>query len=239
MIGFTQQAAPGVLEPPPQVMEVPSGMDGMTGMEAMTGMDGHEAAAHVTDGMAGMSGAGHGAADMAHGAAAAGHGAEAAGMPQLDFATFGNQIFWLLVALAAIYWILTRIAIPRISGVLADRQGTMTGDLMAAEEFKLKAKEAEAAYDQALADARAEANKIVAANRAEIQKDLDVAITKADAEIAARSAESEKRINEIRAGAVEAAGQVARDVTSDLVAAMGGKADAKSIAAAVTERLKG
>lgn len=238
MIGFTQQTAPSVLAPPPQVMEIPAGMGGMSGME------GHEAVEHgmTEHGMAGMDGAAemaHGAADAAHGAAAAGHGAEAAGMPQLDFSTFGNQIFWLLVALAAIYWILTRIAIPRISGVLADRQGTMTGDLMAAEEFKLKAKEAEAAYDQALADARAEAGKIVAANKAEIQKDLDAAIAKADAEIAARSAESEKRIGEIRAGAVEAAGQVARDVTSDLVAAMGGKADAKAITAAVAARLKG
>ena len=38
----------------------------------------------------------HGA-DAAH---AAGHAASAPGMPQLDITTFGNQIFWLLVALA-------------------------------------------------------------------------------------------------------------------------------------------
>ncbi|MFB2532206.1 F0F1 ATP synthase subunit B' [Paracoccus sp. p4-l81] len=179
--------------------------------------------------------AGHAEA-AAHGAE---HGGAAVGMPQLDPSTFGNQIFWLLVSLAAIYWILSRIAIPRIAAILADRQGTITGDLMAAEEFKLKAKEAEAAYDKALADARAEAGKIVAANRAEIQKDLDAAIARADAEIAARAAESEARISEVRAGAVEAAGEVARDVTAELVAALGGKADAKSVADAVAARLKG
>lgn len=213
-------------------------MIGFMEQAATTAVDaGHEAAEHGAD-MAHE--AGHGAADAAHAAGhAAGHGAESVGMPQLDVTTFGNQIFWLIVALLAIYWVLSRIALPRISGVLADRQGTLTGDLMAAEEFKLKAKEAEASYDKALADARAEAGKIVAANKAEIQKDLDVAIAKADAEIAARAAESEKRIGEIRAGAAEAAGQVARDVTSDLVAAMGGKLDAKAIESAVAERLKG
>ena len=35
---------------------------------------------------------------------AAGQAADAApGMPQLDFSTFGNQIFWLVVTLVAIY----------------------------------------------------------------------------------------------------------------------------------------
>ncbi|MGB1643236.1 MAG: F0F1 ATP synthase subunit B', partial [Paracoccaceae bacterium] len=46
------------------------------------------------------------------------------GMPQLDFSTFGNQIFWLVVTLVVIYLILSRVALPRIAGVLAERSGT-------------------------------------------------------------------------------------------------------------------
>ncbi|MBT6506768.1 MAG: F0F1 ATP synthase subunit B', partial [Marinovum sp.] len=44
---------------------------------------------------------------------AAGHAADASapGMPQLDFSTFGNQIFWLVVTLVVIYLILSRIAL--------------------------------------------------------------------------------------------------------------------------------
>ena len=180
------------------------------------------------------------AADVAaHSAEAAGHAASAPGMPQLDFATFGNQIFWLLVVLAVIYWVLSRVALPRIGGVISDRQGAITGDLMAAEEFKQKAKEAEAAYDKALADARSEANKIIAANKAEMQKELDAAIAHADAEIAARSAESEKRIGEIRASAVEDARSVAREVTEALVQTFGGSADHDLVNEAVDQRLKG
>ena len=166
-------------------------------------------------------------------------GESATGLPQLDFSTYPNQIFWLVVALVAIYLILTRVALPRIESVLADRQGTITNDIAAAEELKLKAEEAEAAYNKALADAKAEAQKIAAEARAEIQVDLDAAMAKADAEIAARAAESEKRIGEIRDGAMAAVRDVAQDTAQEVVAALGGTADASAVAEAVADRMKG
>lgn len=165
--------------------------------------------------------------------------ASAPGMPQLDITTFGNQIFWLLLALVAIYFVLSRVALPRIAAILAERQGTITNDIAAAEDLKSKAEAAEAAYDKALADARAEAQRISAETKAAIQADLDVAIAKADAEIAAKSAESEKAIAEIRDGAMEAVKEVAKDAAKEIVTVMGGKADARSITAAVTARMKG
>ena len=171
--------------------------------------------------------------------AAADTAASAVGMPQLDFSTFGNQIFWLVVALAAIYLILSRVALPRIGRILGDRQGLMTADLAAAEDFKRKAREAEAAYDRALAEARAEAGKIVAANKAEIDAELKVAIAKADAEIAARAAESERRIAEIRESAATDARNVAREVAAELVSTFGGRPDTAAVDAAVDSRIKG
>jgi F-type H+-transporting ATPase subunit b len=155
------------------------------------------------------------------------------------FSTWPNQIFWLLVTLVVIYLGAVAIALPRIGAVLADRKSTITNDLAAAEELKQKAVEAEKAYNDALASARTEAAKIVAAAKAEIQKDLDAATAKADAEIAAKAAESEKTIAAIREGAAAAVAEVARDTAGELVAALGGTADAKAVTAAVTARLKG
>jgi F-type H+-transporting ATPase subunit b len=160
-------------------------------------------------------------------------------MPQLDVTTWPNQIFWLLVTLVAIYLLLTRVALPRISAVLADRKGAITNDLAAAEELKQKALKAEKAYNDALAQARTEAARIAAEARAEIQKDLDTALAKADATISAKAAESEARISEIRAGALEAVTEVAKDTAKELISALGGKADARSVTAAVNARLKG
>lgn len=162
-----------------------------------------------------------------------------AGMPQLDFSTFPNQIFWLVVTLLVIYFVLSRIALPRIGGVLAERKGVITNDLAAAEELKLKAVSAEKAYNDALLRARAEATKIVAEAKADIQKDLNKAIAVADTQIAAKSAESEKRIGDIRAGAMEAVALVAADTAHELVAALGGAADTNAVNAAVSARMKG
>ena len=163
----------------------------------------------------------------------------AVGMPQLDVSTWPNQIFWLAVTLVAIYFVLTRIALPRIAAVLAERNGTMANDIAAAEELKLKAREAEAAYNQALADARAQAGKIAAETWAVIQNDLDLAVAKAEAEIAARTAESEARIGEIRAGALENVAEVARDTAQALVGALGGQSLPAEVEAAVQSRLMG
>jgi F-type H+-transporting ATPase subunit b len=171
--------------------------------------------------------------------AGAAHDAAKAGMPQLDITTFPNQIFWLLVTLVTIYLILSRVALPRIGGTLANRKGTITADLAAAEELKQKAVAAEAAYNEALANARSEAAKIIAAAKADIQADLNKAIAKADAEIAAKTAESAARIDEIKAGAMAAVETVAKDTAAELVGALGGTADASAISAAVAARLKG
>jgi F-type H+-transporting ATPase subunit b len=177
------------------------------------------------------------ATEMAHGAADAANGSS--GMPQLDFGTFPNQIFWLIVALVVIFFVLSRVALPRIAAVLAERQGTITNDIAAAEELKQKAQDAEEAYNQALAEARVEAGKIAAEAKAEIQAELDKATAVAEAEIAAKTAESEKAIADIRAGAVDSVKAVAKDTAKEILGAFGAKADAKSITAAVSARMKG
>jgi len=162
------------------------------------------------------------------------------GMPQLDPAFMPNLIFWLVVTLVVIYYLLDKIALPRIAGIIEDRQSTIANDLDQAAELKEKAEGAEEAYQQALKDARAEAQTIAADTRAEIQKDLDVAIAKADAEISARAAESETRIKEIRANAVAAVEEVAADTAMEPVGAVTpGGADAAAVRKAAADLMKG
>lgn len=163
----------------------------------------------------------------------------AVGMPQLCFEWFPNQILWLVITLVVIFLVLSRIALPRIAAVLAERQGTIDSDISAAETLKRQAEEAEAAYQKALADARAEAQGIAKQTRAAIQKDLDAAIEKADAEISAKTAQSEKAISDIRASALDSVEIVAKEAAVDLVQALGMTANDAEIAAAVDSQLKG
>ena len=139
------------------------------------------------------------------------------GLPQMNFETFPSQIFWLIVALLVLYWLMSRIALPRIASVLEERADAIASDLDRAEELKRKAEEAERAYKQALADARTKAQAIAAETRAEIQKEIDAAIARADAEISARTAEGEKRIAEIRESAIQNVRQVAEETAVAVV----------------------
>ena len=163
-----------------------------------------------------------------------------AGMPQLDFGIYPNLIFWLIVALLALYFILSRVAIPRIGTVLAERNDAIANDIEMAAVLKRRAEEAEAAYNAALARARDEAHRIAAETRAGIDKELASLMAKADAEIAGKAAESEKRIGEIRDSAAKSVEEVARDTAAALVEALlPGGAEPAAIEAALATRLKG
>ena len=162
----------------------------------------------------------------------------ATGLPQLNFETWPSQVFWLIVALIVLYYLMSRIALPRIASVLEERADAIAGDLDRAEELKRKAEEAERAYRQALADARAKAQAIAAETRAEIQKEIDAAIARADAEISARTAEGEKRIAEIREGAIRDVRDVAEETAVAVVdRLMPGLAEEDAVRQAVQARL--
>ena len=179
--------------------------------------------------------------DSAAGAAeAAGHAAESSpGLPQLDFATFPNQLFWLIIALVAIYVILDRVALPRIAAVLAERQGTITNHIAAAEDLKAKAAAAEEAYEKALSDARSEAHRIREEVKEETQAELQKEMEKADARIAEKTAESEKKLAEIEDSAAAEVENIAADVARALVSKLSQSADPAAVDAAVKERVKG
>ena len=168
---------------------------------------------------------------------ATGEAGAAVGMPQLDPSTWPNQIFWLLVTLVVMYFVLSRIALPRIGAVLAERKGTITNDLAAAEELKLKAVQAEKAYNEHWPPPD-EAAKIVAAAKVDIQKDLDAATAR---QIPKSPPErpSPKRPSPEFVRAQCCRQRVARDTAYELVAALGGASDATTVAAAVNARLKG
>ena len=74
--------------------------------------------------------------------------------------------------------------------------------------------------------------------RAEIQKEIDAATARADAEISARAAEGEKRIAEIRESAIQSVRQVAEETAVAVVdRIMPGVAEEDAVRSAVQARL--
>jgi F-type H+-transporting ATPase subunit b len=163
-----------------------------------------------------------------------------AGMPQLDFSLYPNLIFWLVLGIVVLYFVLSRVALPRIGTVLAERNDAIANDIEQAALLKRRADDAEAAYNAALARARDEAHQIAAEAKAGIDKELQTLLAKADAEIAVKSAESEKRIGEIRDSAARSVEEVARETAAAIIEALlPGTGDQAAVDAAIANRLKG
>ena len=46
-------------------------------------------------------------------------------MPQFDPSVFSPQLFWLVVTFIALYWLVSKVAVPRVGEVLDQRARVM------------------------------------------------------------------------------------------------------------------
>ena len=93
-------------------------------------------------------------------AAATTHEGKSGGLPQLNPADFAPQLIWLAITFTVLYFILARVALPRIGEVIEERRDRVQRDLDSAERFKKETDAALAAYERALAEARAKASSM-------------------------------------------------------------------------------
>jgi F-type H+-transporting ATPase subunit b len=95
------------------------------------------------------------------------------GFPPFETATFGSQILWLVICFGALYLIVSRIAVPRIGGIIGARKDKIDGDLAEADKLRKQTDQAIADYEAALAAARAKANGIADETRTKAKAELD------------------------------------------------------------------
>ena len=146
--------------------------------------------------------------------------AEHAVFPPFDSSTFASQLLWLAITFVALYFLLARVAMPRIAGILAARSGRIAGDIEKAERAKAESEAALAAYEQALATARANAFAIAEAARTAAKAAADAERTGIETGLASKLAAAEARIAEIKAKALSEVGAIAGEATAAIVKAL-------------------
>jgi F-type H+-transporting ATPase subunit b len=158
------------------------------------------------------------------------------GFPPFDVATFPSQIFWLGVTFVFLFVVLWRIAGPRIASTLQARRGRINDDLAAAQAGRTGAQAAEAAYQTALAAARARAQALAEANRKEVSQEIDRDKAAADAKTQDDIAKAETRIaatrEEARGHVARAAGEAAIAIVAHLTGETVSAAEAETALAA-------
>lgn len=165
----------------------------------------------------------------------------AAGLPQLDSESYAPQIVWLAITFAVLYLLMSRVALPRISQVLEERQDRIDDNLEKAANLKAEADAAARTYEQSLAVARGQAAEIVretsqrltaaaAARHAEVSERLAAEIDAAESRIAAAR---EDALADVRQATAELVRQAAGRLLGE--APESGAVDA-AVAATLKER---
>jgi F-type H+-transporting ATPase subunit b len=162
------------------------------------------------------------------------------GFPPFDPDTFPSQLVSLFIAFVALYLIVSRIALPRVSSVIDARQAAIDGDLTAAQKLKDESDAALRAYERELAEARGRAQAISTETREKLNAAAEAERKTLEERLSAKLAEAEKTIASTRAAAMSNVKSIATDAATAIVQQLTGVApDGKSVDTAVKAALKG
>ncbi len=153
--------------------------------------------------------------------------------------TFASQLVWLAITFVALYLLISRIAVPRIGGILEERARRIEGDFAAAQKMKDESEAALAAYEKSLAEARAKAQAIGTEIRDKLHAEGEERRKALEAKLNAQLAESEQQIATTKAAAMSNVRGIAVDTAGAIVERLTGTAPAApAVQAAVDAALK-
>lgn len=141
------------------------------------------------------------------------------------------QVIWLAITFAVLYWLLSKIALPRIGEVIEERRDRIQRDLDAAEALKSETEAAIRDYEQSLADARSKAGGIARETREKLAAQTDKKRHESEAQVNATISEAENRIAAMKNNALASVSDIAAETASAIVGKLIGEnvsaADAK------------
>jgi F-type H+-transporting ATPase subunit b len=164
-----------------------------------------------------------------------GHGS----FPPFRRDTFASQLFWFAVTFTLLYLMVSKIALPRVGGILDARRGRIAGDLATANRLKEEADAAMVAYEQALAQARTRAQSIANDTHEKLSAQAESNRKTLEGRLNAKLAEAEKTIAATKDKAMANVRAIALDAASAIVSRLTGVSPAEAtVANAVDDALK-
>jgi len=162
-----------------------------------------------------------------------------AGFPPFESQHFPSQLLWLVVTFVLLYVLMSRIALPRIGGIFAERSKRIADDLAAAQRFKEQSEAAGAAYQKSLADARNRAQAIAAETREQQAAAAETANKRLEEQLHEKLAAADRSIAATRATAMGNVGSIAAETAAAIVERLIGTAPSQQdVAAALRDASK-
>ncbi len=159
--------------------------------------------------------------------------------PPFQSQTFASQLVWLVIAFVLLYVLMLKVALPRVAKIIESRQKRIADDIADAGKLKTQSDEAVAAYEKALADARARAQTIANETRESQATAAEARRKTLEGELNAKLSEAEKSIAATKTAAMANVRAIAEDATRAIVERLIGSAPSdKAVAVAVADALK-
>ena len=143
--------------------------------------------------------------------------ASSGGMPQLDFSTFSNQAFWLIVTVACLFMMVRLLIIPRMDNILANRRKVIEEDLIGAEKFKEAAEELSKSITEEIDESRVRANDIVGKSKDKIKQNRQKGLQEATEITDALLNESNKTIQKMQKEANKQIQKISAELAPEIV----------------------
>jgi len=167
------------------------------------------------------------------------HGGAKPAFPPFQKETFASQLIWLALFFIALYLLMSRVALPRVGGIMAARSSQIEKDLGEANRLKQESESAIAAYEKTLADARTNAQSIGAKTRDGLMAEADKRRKALEEQLNRKLEEAEKTIATTKTAAMGNVRGIAVEAAAAIVERLIGRAPAdKAVSDAVTDALK-
>jgi len=142
--------------------------------------------------------------------------------PALNIDWYIPQLIWLAIIFTLFYLALSYLVLPRIETVLKDRKSKLDGDVQAARDAQRDADKEAERYEAEIAAAKAKGHSSIRASREKLDAELNEKRGSLDAQLAAKTADTEKRVQGLiqrASGEIEA---MTAGVVNDIVKELAG-----------------
>jgi F-type H+-transporting ATPase subunit b len=170
-----------------------------------------------------------------HASTEAAHGEGGGGLPQFEFQHWFGQIVYLIFLFAVLYWLMAKVFVPRLRGVIDQRAATIADAVQTARQVQAEAAGQAAAAKAEVEAARASSRSTAAAAKARVTDAANARAAEEEAVVNARIAEAETAIGKTRDAAMTNVASIASDTAAAIVERLTGKAPTAAEAAAAVK----
>jgi F-type H+-transporting ATPase subunit b len=163
--------------------------------------------------------------------------AESGGMPQLNPEFWISQIFWLTITFGILYIVLSKFILPKISTNLETRKSQILENIEAAEKKRKESELKLDEYEKIIQNSKNVAKSYFKQTKEKVLKDINLKKETLEKELDIEIQKAEAEIQEFRNKAPEKINIIAMETSSDLIKKLIGTETNKSSISAIVDDL--